>query len=154
MRGAVAALAAAAVVAGCASTPAPDRAAVKARLIAQADAWDRAIVRKDRAAIESNMHPAFFQIGRRGERSTRAEFIDGLLDPKLTLDPYTVDDLEVHLHGDTALLTATTRMRGAYDGQRFESHYRYIDVYLRENGAWKIVSVQITGLASPPPAAK
>jgi ketosteroid isomerase-like protein len=156
MRASVAALAAATLVAGCASSSptTPNADAVKAQLIAQADAWDKAIVRKDRAAIEANLHAAFFQIGRRGERSSRAEFVDGLLDPKLAIDPYTVDGLEVHLHGDTALLTATTRMRGAYDGQRFESHYRYIDVYLRENGVWKIVSVQITGLASPPPATK
>lgn len=128
--------------------PATD-AETRVQLIAQADAWDKAIVRQDRAAIEANMHAGFFQIGRRGERSGRAEFIDDLMDPKLKIAPYTVENLEVHLHGSTALLTATTRMSGHYDGKPFSSHYRYIDVYLRENGAWKIVSVQITGIAAP-----
>jgi len=126
-------------------------AKVKARLIAQADAWDQAIVRQDRAAIDANMHRGFFQIGRNGERSERAEFIDDLMDPRLKIHPYTVDGLEVHLHGDTALLTATTRMSGSYDGKPFSSHYRYIDVYLHEAGVWKIVSVQITGIAPPRP---
>lgn len=144
MRGGLA-LVAAAMISGCATTP-PPAADTKALLVAQADAWDKAICAKDRAAIEANMHAAFFQISPRGERSSRAEFVASLLDPKLAIDPYTVDDLEVHLHGDTALLTATTRMSGRYDGKPFSTHYRYIDVYLREAGAWKIVSVQITPL--------
>jgi ketosteroid isomerase-like protein len=132
-----------------ATTRAQALADVQAQLIAQADAWDKAIVRQDRAAIEANMHAGFFQIGGRGERTERAEFIDGLMDPKLKIAPYAVENLEVHLHGNTALLTATTRMSGQYDGKPFSSHYRYIDVYLRENGAWKIVSVQITRIADP-----
>jgi hypothetical protein len=42
---------------GCASTLTQDVSAsgLVARLSAQADAWDKAIVRKDRAAIEQNM---------------------------------------------------------------------------------------------------
>lgn len=139
---------------GSAATPAgvtdnanADAAAVRAQLTAQADAWDKAIVRQDRAAIEANMHAGFFQIGSRGERSERAEFINDLMDPKLKIAPYVVENLEVHLHGNTALLTATTRMTGQYDGKPFSTHYRYIDVYVRENSAWKIVSVQTTGIA-------
>lgn len=138
---------------GCATSPTPPpsaatgEAATRAQLIAQADAWDQAIVRQDRAGIEANLHPGFFQISRRGERSGRAEFVESLLDPKLKIAPYRVENLEVHLHGNTALLTATTRMNGTYDGQPFSSHYRYIDVYVREGGVWKIVSVQITGIA-------
>lgn len=124
-----------------------DEAGTKARLVAQANAWDKAIVRQDRAAIEANMHEGFFQIDRRGSRYTRAEFLDDITDPKLKLDPYTVEQLEVHLHGSLALLTATTRISGHYDGRPFRTHYRYIDVYRRELGVWKIVSVQITGLA-------
>ncbi len=147
-------LAATMSIAGCAGPPpgtTTDPAATRAQLIAQADAWDQAIVRQDRAAIEANLHPGFFQIDRRGDRSSRAEFIDDLMDPKLKIAPYRVDGLEVHLHGDTALLTATTRMHGHYDGKPFSTHYRYIDVYVRNaDGRWQIVSVQITGLADKP----
>lgn len=141
------------LLAGCAtpSTTPPAAAmtetAIRAQLIAQADAWDQAIVRQDRAGIEANLHPGFFQISRGGERSGRAEFIESLLDPKLKIAPYQVENLEVHLHGSTALLSATTRMTGTYDGRPFSSHYRYLDVYVREGGVWKIVSVQITGIA-------
>lgn len=118
-------------------------------LRAQADAWDRDIVRKDRAGIENNMHARFFQIDGEGGRHARAEFVDMLLDAKLTIDPYTIPDLEVHQFGDMAQLTGTTQMTGKYDGKPFASAYRYIDTYVREKGQWRIVSVQITRLAAP-----
>ena len=35
-------------------------------------------------------------------------------------------------------------MTGSYAGKAFKSNYRYIDVYVREGGQWKVASVQIT----------
>ena len=40
--------------------------------------------------------------------------------PKLTIDPYTVEDFEVRLYGDTALLSGRTHMTGKYDGKPFD----------------------------------
>lgn len=124
-------------------------AGLSARLKAQADAWDRAIVAKDRAAIEANMAADFRQIDGRGNVETRASFVDGLLSPDLVIDPYTVEDFEVRVYGDTALLSGRTRMTGKYQGEPFNTHYRYIDIYVKRAGAWKIVSVQISRIPEP-----
>lgn len=134
-----------ALATGCASPPA-DRDTIVAMLTAQADRWDRAIVAKDRAAIEANMADDFRQIDGAGDVETRDSFVRGLLDPALRIDPYTVEEFEVRLYGDTALLSGRTRMTGTYDGKAFRTHYRYIDIYVRRAGAWKIVSVQISKL--------
>jgi len=115
-----------------------------ARLQAQADAWDRAIVAKNRAAIEANMADDFRQIDARGNVETKASFVDGLVSPDLQLDPYSVEDFDVRLYGDTALLSGRSRMTGRYQGRPFSTHYRYIDIYVKRGGAWKIVSVQIS----------
>ncbi|MDR7296976.1 ketosteroid isomerase-like protein [Pelomonas aquatica] len=131
-------------VAGIAQASPPTLAA---QLKAQADAWDRAIVAKDRAAIEANMADDFRQIDARGNVETKASFVDGLVSPDLVLHPYTVEDFEVRVYGDTALLSGRTRMTGRYQGQPFDTHYRYIDVYVKRGGAWQIVSVQISPLA-------
>ncbi|MEO8102499.1 MAG: nuclear transport factor 2 family protein [Betaproteobacteria bacterium] len=126
-------------------TPAPgDAARTVAELTRQADAWDKAIVRKDRAAIEANMAEDFRQIDGDANVETRASFVEGLLSPRLRIDPYTVEDFEVRLYGDVALLSGRTRMTGNYDDKAFQSHYRYIDIYARRDGKWRIVSVQIS----------
>ena len=130
-----------ALVQACAS---PTRSDTVARLTAQADAWDKAIVRKDRAAIEANMADDFRQIDGSGNVETKRSFVDGIVSPDLRIDPYTVQDFDVRLYGDVALLSGRTRMTGAYQGKPFTSHYRYIDIYVRWGDEWKIVSVQIS----------
>lgn len=120
-----------------------------AQLKAQSDAWDQAIIKKDRAAIEANMAADFRQIDGRGNIETKASFVEGLVSPDLVIDPYTVEDFEVRVYGDTALLSGRTRMTGKYEGQAFKSHYRYIDIYVKRGGAWKIVSVQISRIPEP-----
>lgn len=135
------------VLQGCALTPpaAPaETAALVARLTAQADAWDKAIVRKDRGAIEANMAEDFRQIDSRGNVETKASFVADLVAPDLRIDPYDVEDFEVRLYGDVALLSGRTRMTGQYQGKPFSAHYRYIDIYVQRSGQWKIVSVQIS----------
>ncbi|MEJ7731851.1 MAG: nuclear transport factor 2 family protein [Polyangiaceae bacterium] len=130
---------------GCARPAAPDtRPATVAQLTAQAEGWDKAIVRKDRPAIEGNMAADFRQIDGAGNLETKASFVDGLVSPDLEIDPYAVEDFDVRLYGDTALLTGRTRMTGRYQGKAFTSHYRYTDVYVRSAGAWQVVSVQIS----------
>jgi ketosteroid isomerase-like protein len=121
-----------------------------AELTRLSDAWDKAIVRKDERAVADNMAEDFRQIDGYGNLETKKSFVAGILDQKLTIDPYTVEEFEVRLYGDTALLSGRTHMTGKYDGKVFESNYRYIDIYVRRNGAWRIVSVQITKI----PAAK
>lgn len=128
---------------------AAERTADVAELTRISDAWDKAIVRKDAAAVAANMAEDFRQIDGYGNLETKKSFLAGIVDSKLTIDPYSVEDFEVRLYGDTALLSGRTHMTGKYDGKPFESNYRYIDIYVRRNGAWKIVSVQITKI---PPA--
>jgi ketosteroid isomerase-like protein len=123
------------------------KAAVVEALTRQADAWDKAIVKKDRAAVEANMADDFRNIDGAGTVGEKKAFVEGLMDAKLTIDPYTVEDFDVRLFGDTALLSGRTRMTGTFDGKPFTSHYRYIDIYVKSAGQWKIVSVQITRLA-------
>lgn len=120
--------------------------AVAAALAVQAQGWDEAIVRKDRAAIAANMAADFRQIRGNGDVVDRATFLADITDPRLEIDPYTVEDFSVRLYGDVALLCGRTRMTGRYDGEPFVSHYRYIDVYVRTGGEWRVASVQITKL--------
>lgn len=127
------------------ATVAPARADDAAAVLrVQAKAWDSAIARRDRAAIEKNLHPRFFQIDIRGTRNERAAFVAALLGAKLQLDPYTVQELDVRLYGDSALLSGTTQITGRSDGEPSAIPYRYIDTHVREDGEWRVVAVQVT----------
>jgi hypothetical protein len=94
---------------GCAGSSQRDTAATAAlvaELSAQADRWDKAIVRRDRAAIEANLAEDFRQIDGLGNVETKSSFVNGLLSTDLEIDPYVVEDFDVRVYGDVALLMA------------------------------------------------
>lgn len=122
----------------------PKRAALVAQLTKLSDDWDAAIVRKDKAAIEANMAEDFRQIDGDGDIETKTSFVNGVVSDKLEIDPYKVEDFEIRLYGNVALLSGRTKMTGRYEGMPFKSHYRYIDIYAQRDGKWQIVSVQIS----------
>jgi ketosteroid isomerase-like protein len=141
---------AAALAVSLASFAAPaERKADQVELTRLSNHWDQVIVAKQEAAIAGNMAEDFRIIDGHGNVENKAQFVAGVIDAKLAIDPYTVDDFEVRFYGDVALLSGHTLMSGTYSGEKFTSNYRYIDIYVKRNGAWKIVSVQITRY--PPP---
>ena len=113
--------------------------------------WDKVIWEKKAAAIAANMADDFRMIDGTGQVEDKKAFVAGIVDPQLTIDPYTVEEFDVRLFGDTALLSGRTKMTGTHAGKPFTSNYRYIDIYVRRNGVWKIVSVQITRFPPPQP---
>ena len=131
---------------------AADRKADEAELTRLSNHWDQVIVAKQEKAIADNMADDFRIIDGHGNVENKTQFVAGVMDAKLTIDPYTVEDFEIRFYGDVALLSGHTSMTGTYDGEKFASNYRYIDIYVKRNGAWKIVSVQITRY--PPVAAQ
>ena len=117
-------------------------------LTRQADAWDAAIQGKDWAAMSANMANDFRHIRANGDVSDRAAFLAFIMSPRLDIDPYQAEDFDVRLFGeDVALVSGRTRMTGTFDGAPFKSHYRYVDVYARIKGKWKVVNVQITPMS-------
>jgi ketosteroid isomerase-like protein len=132
---------------GCSSSSSAaggDTASIVAELTRQSDAWDKAIIRKDTAAIADNMSEDFRQISSSGDVANKETFVRNITAADLTIDPYTVEDFDVRVYGDVALLSGRTRMTGREGGAPFTTHYRYIDVYVRTNGRWKVCSVQTT----------
>ncbi len=142
------ALALALVLAGCQTAPVGG-ADLPAALRRQADAWDAAIVRKDREAIAANMSESFMQIGSDGALADKSKFLETITSEKLVIAPYTVEEFRVRLYHDTALVTGRTDMHGSWDGEPFRSNYRFTDTYVREaDGQWRVVNVQTTEISN------
>jgi ketosteroid isomerase-like protein len=131
-----------------ADTKVPVNAAEVAELTRLSDAWDKAIVAKNKPAIADNMADDFRQISSNGDVADKQTFVNDVTSAGVTIDPYTVEDFSVRIYGDVALLSGTTRMTGREDGKEFKTHYRYTDIYRRINGKWKVCSVQTSRMPS------
>ncbi len=65
-------------------------------------------------------------------------------------DSLEASDRTVKVYGDVAVMTSLTTMKGQYGGQEASGQYRVTNVFARRGGAWQIVSLQMTPIATPP----
>jgi ketosteroid isomerase-like protein len=124
-----------------AAAPDPDPQA----LIAFADAFDRAQLARDGAALETMVDPGLVFIDGSGKRQGKQAFIAGWTAPEDSFDPIALQDrLVVMLGPDAGVVSAETTLRGTSAGKPFASHFRYADTFRREGGKWRAVHIQVT----------
>jgi ketosteroid isomerase-like protein len=70
---------------------------------------------------------------------TKREWLEDLTSGHLAFESINIDDMQVSIHGDTALANGRVTMKakskqGGYNGQ-----YHYTDVFVRQEGRWRAI---------------
>jgi ketosteroid isomerase-like protein len=116
-------------------------------ILAFADAFDRAQLAQDRAAIEAMTDDGLVFIDGSGKRLGKKEFVDGWTTPGDRYDPIVlVDRVVVPLGPDAAVVSAETVLSGESGGKRFASRFRFSDTFRRIAGKWRAMHIQVTRL--------
>jgi ketosteroid isomerase-like protein len=103
---------------------------------------------RDRAALERLIAPDWVVTHVAGQRITRAEAFRDMLDSDATqVTASDVDDIEVRLFGDAAVVTGRTHARGTQSGAPFEVRLRFTDVFVRRGDQWQAVASHATLIA-------
>jgi ketosteroid isomerase-like protein len=102
----------------------------------------RAFLQSDAAWYDRQLAPDFMCILTSGAVVDRATFLENARKPH-TVVSYDLGEVGIRVHGDAALVTALGSWRRK-DGTAGRT--RYIDVWVRKDGAWKAVSAQLTGV--------
>jgi hypothetical protein len=122
------------------------------------DQLARAVVRGDRAFFERVLADDFTHTSHSGVFKTRAQW---LAEPRpgdrtdakpatTHYDAMDVDDLAVRIYGDTAVVTGRTTPRGTTaKGQPMTGQYRFLRVWVKQQGRWRAVAFQGTRIAQP-----
>ena len=64
------------------------------------------------------------------------------------------ENVQVRLHGDTAILLGQANVKGRFpDGPDISGSYRYMRVFVKQQGQWRLVATQITRIEPAMPAA-
>ena len=102
---------------------------------------------RDRATIERLIAPDWTVTHVAGQRLTRADVFRDMFESDAThIESTTVDEVEVRLFGDTAVVTGRTHARGSQSGAPFDMRLRFTDVFVRRQGAWQAVASHATML--------
>ena len=114
-------------------------------LVAFADKFDQAQLKKNGAALEKMISDDLVFITGSGKRQGKKAFIAGWTDPAETYDPITlVDRVVTPLGPDAGMVSAETVLSGASGGKKFSSRFRYTDTFRRVGGEWRAVHIQVT----------
>jgi ketosteroid isomerase-like protein len=104
-----------------------------------------AIMRQDVAAVGRILADDFIATSSRGEIRDKAKEIDDIRpSPDFRMEAFNLDDINVRLFGDTAIVTGRSTLQVAFRGRSNTSIFRYTRVYVRRNGLWQAVAQQLT----------
>ena len=107
------------------NVPKPD---ARAEIVALDDAWIKAEVGRDKAALEEILDEQFLITYPSGRTADRATFIAGIMNGELK--PFEVIHEEIRIHGNTAVVVDTVT----------EWKTRFIWVAVKKGEKWKVVS--------------
>jgi ketosteroid isomerase-like protein len=115
-------------------------------LVAVTHEWDRAMVENDAEAIGRYMADDWVIVGSDGRVSDRATFLALVGSGALSHDVMESHDLDIRLHGDTAVVLARGTSGGKYQGHPFREIERVSCVFVRTDGRWRCVLTHLSRL--------
>ena len=111
--------------------------------------WEQANAKNDLAALDRILAPEFVNTDSDGRLRTRAEVMAARKSGAVKFTAFTQDDYNVHLFGDTAIVTGRMTIRGIRDGKDYSGQERFTDVFVRRDGRWQAVSTHASRVAKP-----
>jgi uncharacterized protein (TIGR02246 family) len=78
---------------------------------------------------------------------SRDEIQEMMTSGKLKFESYDSGEFDIRLYGDTAIVIGRDSSKGTYGGEEFSNAGRFTDVFVKKDGAWKLVSSQETTIS-------
>jgi uncharacterized protein (TIGR02246 family) len=106
-----------------------------------AAAW----IAHDRDTIERLIAPDWIVTHVAGQRLTRSDVVRDMFESSATrIESMTVDDVDVRVFGDAAVVTGRTHACGVQSGATFDVSLRFTDVFVRRSDRWQAVASHAT----------
>lgn len=130
---------------------AQDRSADEAAVFAAERAVCAAYEREDADWLAQHLDAAFTLTSSRGEVTTRAQEVAELRGGKVRYEVFRNHGSTVRFYGDTAVVNGITTVKGSAEGAPFAADFRFTDVYVRGEDAWRLVASHASRLTAPAP---
>jgi hypothetical protein len=109
-----------------------------------AEAFDVAQHSGNRAELERLVAEDYRLFGSDGAGQNKDQFIADFTSPSVDIDPFTIEEFDARVYGDTAILTGRVALSGASNGHRFTVNLRFSDLWVKRDGQWQVVFAQTT----------
>ena len=109
-----------------------------------ADEGREAALKGDASFIEKNATDDYEFITGVGTVLSKAEAVQARKSGDIKYSSIEASDAKVRVHGNAAIYTATTNVKGTFKGNDIGGTYRLAQVWVKEGGGWKIAHTQST----------
>jgi ketosteroid isomerase-like protein len=111
---------------------------------------------RDTAFLDKILADDFFALNPQGKLLNKQQQLENLKRPDRTLKVLNPREFQVHFYGDgkVAILTEHVTVDGTDKGRPFGGEYRFLRVFAKQNGEWKVVLAQGSPMPEQPAAAK
>lgn len=106
--------------------------------------WVDALVKADTAALETIYADDLVYTHSSSVVDTKASYIDSIKTGKTKYQSLERDDIKVRVYGDTAIVNCMAKIK--VNGN--DISVRYIHVYVKQKGGWKMAAHQATRITS------
>jgi ketosteroid isomerase-like protein len=124
---------------------APD---VEAEIVAREAALLRAVTTNDVALLDDLLHDDLLFNGPDGQTGTKAQDLANYRSGGIQLRRAEASDRLIRAIGGDAVVAVTVTLEGSYLGAPVDGRYRYLRVWQRMDGKWRVIGGSVVALAS------
>jgi ketosteroid isomerase-like protein len=134
-------LAVAAAPCAYAQEKAADSSAITTKLKQMEDAWEKALVNKDHAAVGNMVAEDFAGFNSKGKHRTKSQLVDEIKNETDTVSSAVNDKMDVHVYApNLATVVGTSTEKGKdKDGKEFTHSFAWVDTWMERNGKWECI---------------
>ncbi len=106
------------------------------------DEWARALGQRDEAALDRIMADDFV-LAYPFEGDDKGQFIAYLLSGDIKVESLQPHDVTIRVSGGTGIVFGSETANWHYSGRDLSGLYRFLRVYTKRDGTWKIVALHL-----------
>src|SRR6266404_5284971 len=114
------------------------------KIIALENLWNQMQINHDADAMGKMLDSDFVLTDYDGSVMSKAQFLASIRDKSNQLTVEVSDDMKLHRHGDTVVVTGATREKGTEKGKPYAHQGRFTDTWIKKDGQWLCVASQLS----------
>jgi ketosteroid isomerase-like protein len=114
------------------------------KIIALENLWNQMQLNHDADAMGKLLDEDFVLTDYDGAVMSKVQFLDSIRDMSYHLTVEASEDMKLHRHGDTVVITGATHEKGTYKGKPYQHQGRFTDTWMKKKGQWLCIASQLS----------
>lgn len=114
------------------------------KIIALENLWNQMQISHDADAMSKLLDNDFVLTDYDGSVMNKAQFLASIRDSSNQLTVEVSTDMQLHVHGETVVVTGATHEKGALKGKPYQHQGRFTDTWIKKNSQWLCVASQLS----------